>query len=227
MKCDLHIHTHYSYDGSSSPRKIVDSAVKKGIDCLAITDHGEVKGAREAIGYAKGKPILIIPGIEIKSKGGDIIGLNIKEKIPNDLSVKKTIQRIRELGGKVIIPHPFGWFRNFKLDFEEILDDIDAIEVLNAGLFGPGNQKALAFAKKFNLPRVCGSDAHYQSHVGKAYLEIPGKNLSMEEIFEQIKKGNVKIYGEKFNFLENVLERFQRGFAKILFLYVRRKKRKI
>jgi len=227
MKCDLHVHTHYSYDGSSSPKKIVEAAIKKGIDCLAITDHGETKGAREAMEYARGKPILIIPGIEIKSKGGDIIGLNIKEKIPNGLSVKKTIQKIKGLGGKVIIPHPFGWFRNFKLDFEEILDEIDAIEVLNAGIFGPGNQKALAFAKKFNLPQTGGSDAHYQGNVGKAYLEIPGKNLSIEDIFEQIKNKNVKICGEKFNFFANILERFQRGLAKILFLYVRRKKRKI
>ena len=82
MKCDLHVHTSYSYDSWIPPKEMVEAAIKKGVDCLAICDHGEVKGALEAIEYAKGKPILIIPGIEVKSKEGDILALNVKEKIP-------------------------------------------------------------------------------------------------------------------------------------------------
>ena len=77
MKCDLHCHTFYSYDSTTPPPEMVEAAIKRGINCLAITDHNEIRGALEAIEYAKDKSILIIPGIEIKSKEGDILGLNI------------------------------------------------------------------------------------------------------------------------------------------------------
>ena len=72
MKCDFHVHTHYSYDSTASAREMVEAALKKGIDCLVIADHQEIKGAFEAIDYSQGKPLLIIPGVEVKSKDGRV-----------------------------------------------------------------------------------------------------------------------------------------------------------
>ena len=215
MKIDLHVHTSYSYDSNSLPKEIVDVAIERGIDCLAITDHGEIKGALEAVEYAKGKSILIIPGIEIKSKEGDILGLNIKKVIPNGLSDIETIKKTKEAGGIVIIPHPFGWFCGFRGDFKKIVDEIDGIEVLNASIFGSGNKKALAFAQKFNLPFTAGSDAHFPSFVGKAFLEISGENLSIEEILEKIKNREGKIGGSEANFFEKIIDHSRRNFAKL------------
>jgi len=215
MKCDLHVHTSYSYDSWIPPKEMVEAAIKKGVDCLAICDHGEVKGALEAIEYAKGKPILIIPGIEVKSKEGDILALNVKEKIPNKLSAKETIKKIREMGGLAIIPHPFGWLCSFKGDIEEIAEEIDGIEVLNASIFGPGNKKALDFAQKFNLPITAGSDAHGPDLVGRTYLEIPGENLSLEEVLEKIKNREGKIGGSEVNIFEKIIDHIKRNLAKI------------
>jgi len=227
MKCDLHVHTSYSFDSSSLPREMVDAALKKGIDCLAIADHDEIKGANEAIEYAKGKPILIIPGIEVKTKGGDILGLNVKEKIPGGLSAKETIKKIKEAGGMAIIPHPFGLFCSFKGDLENLIDDIDGLEVLNASLFGPGNKIALDFAKRHNLPLTAGSDSHFPNFVGKCYLEIPrAPDLSIERILNQIRNKNVKICGKEANFFEKIIDHLKRNFCKFS-KYARREKRKI
>jgi len=215
MKCDLHVHTSYSFDSSALPKEMVEAGIKKGIDCLAITDHDEIKGAIEAAEYARGKPILIIPGIEVKTKEGDILGLNVKEKIPSGLSAKETIRKIKEAEGMAIIPHPFGWFCSFKGNLENLIGEIDGLEVLNSSILGPGNKKALNLAQKYGLPFTCGSDAHFPNFIGKCYLEIPRENLSIEEILTHIKNKNAKIGGKEAEFFEKISDHLKRNITKL------------
>lgn len=70
MKIDLHVHTNRS-DGAFSPEEITDMAVVASIELLAITDHDTIVGSEEATAYAEGKPIRIIPGIELSTYAGD------------------------------------------------------------------------------------------------------------------------------------------------------------
>ncbi len=223
MKADLHVHTNYSYDSISSPQEIVKKSIEKGIDCIAVCDHGETRGAVKAIKFAFDKPLLIIPGIEIKSKEGDIIGLNVKKRIPKGLSARETILEIKKAGGFVVIPHPFGFNCSFKDDLEKIVSLIDAVEVLNANIFKKDNQRALAFAQKHNLPFTAGSDAHSSKSLGRAYLEIPSNNLSIQQIFDAIKKKQVKVVGKESNFLEKGIDFSKRNLAKIKHCVSRKK----
>ncbi len=225
MKADLHVHTSYSYDSNSPPEKVIKAALARKIDCLAICDHEEIRGAEAVQRAALNLPILIIPGIEVKSKAGDILGLNVKETIPSGLSARETIKKIKGAGGMAIIPHPFGWFCSFKKNIEEIAPEIDGIEVLNAAAFGPGNKKAKALAEKLNLPFTAGSDAHNLDFIGRVFLEVPGENLSIKEVLEQIRQRNVRINGREGNFFEKLLEHTKRNIAKIQ--YASRKKRKV
>ena len=66
-KIDLHIHTTAS-DGKLTPKEIVDWAIQKQIPAIAIADHDEIKGAKEAVEYSKGKNIEVISAIEIGCK---------------------------------------------------------------------------------------------------------------------------------------------------------------
>lgn len=215
MKADLHIHTSYSYDSKSSPQEMVRAALQGGINCVAICDHGQIRGATEAIQFARRSPILIIPGIEIKSREGDILGLNVKEIIPNGLSAKETIRKIKAMGGKAIVPHPFGFNCAFRGDLKELIDIVDGLEVLNATILGSGNKKAMEFVQKNNLPFTAGSDAHSPEFIGRAYLEILGENLSIEEVFKQIKNKNVKVRGGETKFSEKVIDHLHRNIIRL------------
>lgn len=215
MLCDLHIHTSWSYDGLDSPEKIVKAAIKRKIDCICITDHNETKGAVEALRFAFDKSILIIPGIEIKSKEGDILGINVKKKIDNNLSAKETIKKIKQCGGMAIIPHPFGFLCSFKTSLQLLLSDLDGIEALNGSLFGSGNKTAQRFIKQFNLPFTVGSDAHSADFVGRVYLETENDIFSAEDLINAIKNKNVYLGGKKPSFINNVGSHIKRNIAKM------------
>ena len=220
MKADLHIHTNFSYDGLPSPEEVVDWALKKKLDCIAITDHGEIEGAIKAYDFAKDKPILVIPGIEIKSQEGDILGLNLVKKIPDKLSAKETIEKIIELGGFPVIAHPFDYFLSFR-GIENYVSFFQekgvAIEVLNAAIFFDFcNFEAQEFAKKCNLPFTAGSDSHSVEFIGNAYLEIFKENLkTAEAVLEQIKKRDVRISFNKISHWEKFSDYLKRNLAKL------------
>ncbi|MBZ9578512.1 PHP domain-containing protein [Patescibacteria group bacterium] len=218
MKADLHMHTNFSYDGLPFPEEVVNAAISKKIDCICICDHGEIKGAIEALRFAKGKPILVIPGIESRAKEGEVLGLGIQKEIPDGLSVRETIKRIIDQGGLAAIAHPFDYFLGFK-EIEKYKDFFQekgvAIEVFNASLFfNFCNIEALEFAEKFNLPFTAGSDAHSVDFIGKAYLEIPKENLSASEVLEEIRKRNVKVGFEGISFWEKLGDHLKRNIAK-------------
>ena len=76
MKCDLHIHSHYSYDSNSSIKEIIDTAIKKGIDCIAITDHNTcewiepLRNAKDLSTNPTIQALTILPGVEITTHDG-------------------------------------------------------------------------------------------------------------------------------------------------------------
>jgi predicted metal-dependent phosphoesterase TrpH len=51
MKYDLHTHSKYSADGFLEPEKIVETAMRKGLSGIAITDHNTINGALKAKRY--------------------------------------------------------------------------------------------------------------------------------------------------------------------------------
>ena len=46
LRVDLHSHTWYSHDSLLKPEHFVEACLRKGINCIAVTDHNEVDGAK-------------------------------------------------------------------------------------------------------------------------------------------------------------------------------------
>jgi 3',5'-nucleoside bisphosphate phosphatase len=68
---DLHSHTHHS-DGELAPAALVDLAIERGVQALAITDHDTIAGVTPAVTHAQGKPIEIVAGCELTAYHDEI-----------------------------------------------------------------------------------------------------------------------------------------------------------
>jgi len=228
MKADLHIHTLYSPDAFCLPAEIIKTALFRKINCICITDHGQIKGAIETMKAGFDQNILVIPGIEIKTKLGDILGINVKKIISDGLSLEETIKEIRKTGGIAVITHPFYLpLKSFKGSKEDFLV-ADAIEIFNASCFNFSNKKALNFSKKYGLPFTAGSDAHSIDFVGRGFLEIQKQNLSSEkEVLEEIINKRAKIGGKNLNYWEIIKHLSIKNFKRLANYVSGSKKRKI
>ena len=76
QKADLHIHTCYS-DGEAEPASIVKTAARLGYDVIAVTDHDNFGGVREAVETGRREGLEVITGIELAAETEEGIGLHI------------------------------------------------------------------------------------------------------------------------------------------------------
>ncbi|MHA2408443.1 MAG: PHP domain-containing protein, partial [Candidatus Ranarchaeia archaeon] len=76
-KIDIHMHTWYSSDGVHTPTEMVKAAAECGLHAIAITDHDNVKGHREAMAAGHRFGVIVIPGIEISTSEGHLLGLGV------------------------------------------------------------------------------------------------------------------------------------------------------
>ncbi|MDF2533477.1 MAG: hypothetical protein K0Q65_3058 [Clostridia bacterium] len=67
---DLHLHTALSPcgDADMTPNNIVNMALLKGLDMIAITDHNSCANVEAVIDAGRNKGLMVIPGIEVQSK---------------------------------------------------------------------------------------------------------------------------------------------------------------
>lgn len=193
LKIDLHIHTCYSKDSSITLEELAKQLKKKGLDGAAITDHDTIEGAKKIL---KNRIItdnlLIIPGIEVSTKEGHILGINVTEPIPIGLSVEETIERIHEAGGIAIAAHPQTVFKDgLGLNHKILNLGLDAIEVINSSLFPFLLLTYLTkkFAERYNIPQTAGSDSHIPETIGLAYTLINDDGNNINNVIEAIRKG--------------------------------------
>lgn len=192
VKIDLHVHTCYSYDGLITPRELIFYARKRGLDGVAVTDHNRIDGALK---LAKETDFLIIPSIEISSRNGHIVGLNLKEPVPKNLDIEETTDRIHELGGLAIACHPRAFLKSSLKG--NLNQKFDAIEVINASAFPfkRSVNQAQKIASSLELAQVAGSDAHYAPEIGSAYTLVEAE-LDREKIVKAISKGLCQPFGK-------------------------------
>ena len=104
VRVDMHSHTMWSGDSTTTPDELLEAVVASGIDVLCITDHNAIEARRN---LPASLPCRVIVGEELRTHAGEIIGLFLTERIPTGVPPRRPRELIREQGGVVYIPHPF------------------------------------------------------------------------------------------------------------------------
>ena len=173
MYLEFHCHTNASKDSLTSPRDLVDTCRRKGIDRVVVTDHNTIAGARAAQAL---DPELVVVGEEIMTTQGEILAAFVSEEIPRGLTPRETIRRLQDQGAFISVSHPFDRWRRGGWREENllaILPQVDAIEVYNSRCMLPRfNREARRFAEKHKLAGTVGSDAHAAFELGRSLLVL-------------------------------------------------------
>jgi len=202
LKIDLHVHTCYSEDASTTLKEVIDYAEKKGLNGVAITDHNTLDGARKLV---KESGLIVIPGLEVETRQGHVLALNITTSMPSKLNLVETVQRIHENGGTAIIAHPYAAFKG-RIKHEAALNSkLDAIEVVNAAAFPFFSATRLGkrLAEQLNLPQTGGSDAHHRYEIGRAYTLVEA-DPNVDDVIEAIRKGAAVPCGRPISWSERM-----------------------
>ena len=168
------MHTRFSYDSEVAPDRLVARCEKTGLNCIAVTDHNTIEGALEVQRLAS---FMVIIGEEVGSTAGEITGLFLNEPVPRGLSPVETVERIKDQGGLVSIPHPFDRFRREVIHrgaLDEVLPYVDIVEAFNSrNSLNADNRMAQELAERHGLLVSAVSDAHTTLELGRTYVEMP------------------------------------------------------
>ena len=173
IRAEFHCHSVYSPDSLVELGALLKACDERGIDKIAITDHGSMQGAIKAHQMA---PERVIVAEEIATFEGEILGYFMTEEIPQGLPAVEVVRRLRGQGAFISLAHPFdphrSWWTEKTLD--QILPYLDGLEVFNARcLREEYNQAADEFALEHGKALMAGSDAHTLKELGRATMTMP------------------------------------------------------
>jgi predicted metal-dependent phosphoesterase TrpH len=200
LSVEFHSHSSLSYDGRDPVELLLGQAEAVGLDALAVTDHDEIDASLRAADLAPDYDLVGIPGMEITSEAGHVLGLGIEEGVPPGLSYDETLDRIHAQDGIAIVPHPFQKSRHGVAAHitRGQLASADAIEVYNSRLLtGRSNRRAERFARDHGLPMTAGSDAHISEMVGQAVTEVDTTHEDVSSILEAVREGHTTVVGKR------------------------------
>lgn len=204
MKIDMHVHTEFSEDSNTPVEKVVEKAEREGLDGVAVTDHDTMEGVEKM--RELDHDLVIVPGMEITTDEGELLGLFIEEEIKSK-NPETVIEEVRKQGGLVIVPHPFDPIRGFE-GWQDL--EVDGIEVINSRNLMKGmNKKARRYVDREGVMKTGGSDAHTAWEIGKAWTEAQAETLG--EFKRKLEEGEVDVSGVRSSPLSYILGNLEKA----------------
>ncbi|MGD9898727.1 MAG: PHP domain-containing protein [Calditrichaceae bacterium] len=192
---DVHVHTYQSFDGTSDMETLLLTAYKKGFGAIVITDHDYFDDSHQAIAAAERlkaagnlpREFVVIPGMEISSRDGHILGLYIKSYIAHGLTAEQTIDEIHRQGGLAIAPHPY------QPDFGvggKLVKNLAFDGMVVTGM-GPEFRMSLSLAEDVNdrMAIFMDSDTHVENGLAwMGYTAVHSDDQSSDGVYRAIQE---------------------------------------
>lgn len=196
-KGNTHIHSTAS-DGTRSFSELADMYAGKGYDFLFRTDHWVASASRaDKTEY----PLLWLDGIELDgcdATGAQfhVLGLGEFTGMDRTESLERSMERVREQNGLLILAHPF-WMGN---SFQDALRwNFDGVEIYNhVCRWMNGKSESLShwhamLGKAPGTLAFACDDAHLlPAHPGwnGGWIMVNSRSLERDAIFSSIRSGN-------------------------------------
>jgi predicted metal-dependent phosphoesterase TrpH len=172
LRADFHCHTEFSHDCFASVREVLETAARRELTHLAITDHDSIEGALRARDISR--QVQVIVGCEVTLQGGrHVIGLFLTGPV-KAREFADAVAEIHAQGGFVLVPHPLNPKSGLRLI------DADAVEGCSGYESPEHNRDVAAWAHEHQVPMLAGSDAHYGVDVGRCCVEFDASELTPE-----------------------------------------------
>ncbi len=185
-------HTHAIGDGAYGPgtpdlvAAHLEAAVEAGLNCIAVTDHDDLRPGLLAVDYAarNNLPLLVIAGMEITTEQGHLVAIGIEAPLPSWREMTETVDAIRERGAISILPHPF---------FPKLRErrDVNAIERFNSR-YGDFD------IHENGVAIIASSDAHSPADIAASpyQMQVCVGSLTWESVAEAILHQRLEIIQE-------------------------------
>ena len=178
---DIHIHTIYSYDATTTVRGVLKQASSVGLNVIAITDHDDIRGAFDARELAAQYGLEVICGVEVNTRDGHLLALFVEKMPPSGLSLAETLKHIGGLGGIAVAPHPFNQLPG-SLSMDNVVSTLTkpalknvlrGIEIYNMTT-QPFDERVKRLSAYLPFAKTAGSDAHVYWAIGTGKTEFAG-----------------------------------------------------
>jgi predicted metal-dependent phosphoesterase TrpH len=202
MIIDLHTHTWpYSDDSDLKPHELIEKAKSSGLDGICFTEHDWHWKEEDIVLLSREHDFPIFQGMEISSEEGHLLVFGLTEYKFGMHHAHFIRQLVDEVGGVIIMAHPYRARVRYNTDPAQLLDSIrdnrifdlvDAIEVMNGRSKANENKFALDIGHRLNLRGVGGSDAHAPEEIPTFATEFEKEIESVEQLITELKAGRFR-----------------------------------
>jgi predicted metal-dependent phosphoesterase TrpH len=224
LKADFHIHTREDPHDfiRYTAVELLAEAARQGFEVLALTCHNKRIHTEDLRRRAEDLGILLIPGVEAAIEGKHTLLLDMPY---TRLGVRnfKHVRALKRDGGLVIAPHPF--FPAPKCLNDKLRENLDLFDAIEFSHFYTRtvdfNRKAVAYARKMDIPLVGTSDCHRLWQLGTTYTMIDADEKSVAGVFAAIRAGRVRVITAPLRPFRRVRDVWERDVRRALGRYVR------
>lgn len=200
MRIDLHVHTNkYSECGKDSPDRMVQAAIRAGLDGIVFTEHNYQWSAAELAELRNRYPaIRLFRGIEVSITAEEhilVLGVPDAALFYPFMPPGEVMAAVGRYSGTAILAHPFRWSTSVRPDI--LTAGFHAIEVHSTSIRNYMQQPILSLQRQLNLPLVASSDGHSAEAMGLYAIDLKMPVADEKQLAAMVRQGQFTLWADE------------------------------